>query len=83
MKIEYISELVDEIALEKPIDFESFNYDSVKQVAILGAIEQYQNIINSENLSDCDKETSLLAIFSYLVMENTMLWIEVKRAKSN
>ncbi len=83
MKVQVISELVDEIAFEKPLDFESFNYESVKQVAILGAIEQYKNIMDSDVLDDCDKETSMVAILSYLVMENTHLWIEVKRAKSN
>jgi len=82
MKVEAISQLVDDIALEKPLDWESFNYDSVKEVAILGAIEQVHDIYNSSSLSDDDKETSIAAIIAYLMMENTQLWIEQMKSKS-
>lgn len=81
MIIEAISELVDEIALEKPLDWESYNYEATKQVAILGAIEQYYNIINNTKLNDSEKETSLVSVLSYLVLENTQLWVEISRLK--
>jgi hypothetical protein len=81
MIVDVISELIDEIALEKPLDWESFNYDSVKQVAILGAIEHYQNIINNQDLNQQEKETALVSILAYLVMENSQLWIEITRLK--
>lgn len=82
MIVEAISGLIDEIALEKPLDWESFNYEATKQVAIMGAIEQYHNINNS-TLSDEEKRTSLLAVLAYLVMENTQLWIEMYKMKES
>jgi hypothetical protein len=81
MIVEAISELIDDIALEKPLDWEVINYDSAKQVAILGAIEQYQEIINSPKLNDQEKETSLVSVLAYLVLENTQLWCEISRMK--
>jgi hypothetical protein len=81
MIVQAISGLIDDIAFEKPLDWESINYDSAKQVAILGAIEQYQDIINNSKLNDEEKETSLVAVFAYLILENTQLWIEISRLK--
>ena len=81
MIIQAISGLIDDIAFEKPLDWESINYDSAKQVAIMGAIEEYQNIINNSKLNDEEKETSLVAVLAYLVLENTQLWIEISRLK--
>ena len=72
--IDTISTLVDEIILEKPIDYESVNFEAAKQMAILGGIEQYQNIMES-NMSAGDKKLSLIAVLSYLTLENTVLWI--------
>ena len=79
--LKYISELVDEIALEKPLDWESFNYDSVKQVAIDGAVETYLNIINNPELNEEEQGMSFLAIVAYLMMENTQLYVEHLRSK--
>ena len=79
--LKYISELVDEIALEKPLDWESFNYDSVNQVAIDGAVETYLNIINNPELNEEEQGMSFLAIVAYLMMENTQLYVEHLRSK--
>lgn len=81
MIVEAISTLIDDIALEKPLAWEAINYESAKQVAILGAIEQYQNIINNSKLTEDEKETSLVSVLAYLVLENTQLWIEMYRLK--
>lgn len=76
-----ISELVDEIALEKPLDWEHFNYEGMRDVAIQGVLEQYFDLIHNVRLNDQLKELSLLAILSYLVMENTQLWLEITKLK--
>jgi hypothetical protein len=76
-----IKELVDEIALEKPLDFESVNYLGMRDLAIQGALEQYIDIKNNESLNEEAKELSLLAILSYLIMENSQLWVEHLRNK--
>ncbi len=76
-----IKELVDEIALEKPLDFESLNYEGMRDLAIQGALEQWIDIQNNENLNDEAKELSVLAILSYLIMENSQLWVEQLRNK--
>ncbi len=76
-----IAELIDEIALEKPLDWESYNYKGMRDVAIQGVLEQYFDLIHNPGHNDTFKELSLLAVMSYLVMENTQLWIEIKKLK--
>lgn len=82
-RLKFISELVDEIALEKPLDFESFNYDSVKEISILGAIETYTNIINNSEMSQEDAELSMIATMAYLILENTILWITITKDQAH
>jgi hypothetical protein len=79
--LSHLSTLVDDIALEKPLDWESFNYESVKEVAIQGAIDSYIDIINNTALNESEKSLSILSILSYLIMENTMLWITIKKGQ--
>jgi hypothetical protein len=81
MIVSAISELIDEVAMDKALDWESYNYEASKQVAILGAIEQYQNIMLNTQLSDQEKETSLVSVLAYLVLENTFLWMDMYKMK--
>jgi hypothetical protein len=79
--LRYISQLVDEIALDKSINWEMYNYDAVKEVAIQGVLEVYFTAANDKDQSAEEKEISALAIMSYLVLENTVLHIENLRLK--
>jgi hypothetical protein len=85
MSIDYemISELVDVIADEKPLDWENINYDSVKSIAILNMMEKYHETMNDPQLSESGKEHTLVAVLSYLLLENTQLWIEREESKRN
>ena len=78
-EIQFISELVDEIALEKPLDWESFNYDAVKEVAVVEAVEKYYQLQNESE----DPKLGIMSIMAYLMMENTQLWIELRRIKTS
>ena len=80
--LRYISELIDEIALEKPLDWEVFNYETVKETAIQGAIEMYMDVINNTDMTEEDRGMSYLATVAYLMMENTMLHIENQRYRN-
>lgn len=80
--LKFISELVDEIALEKPLDWEAFNYETVKETAIHGAVEQYLDVINNQDLGEEEAGISYLAIVAYLMMENMMLHIENQRYRN-
>jgi hypothetical protein len=82
-RLKFISELVDEIALEKPLDFESFNYDSVKEVAIMGALDVYNETINNSEMGQDDAELSMVATMAYLILENTILWITITKDREN
>jgi hypothetical protein len=53
----------------------------MRDLAIQGALEQYIDIKNNESLNEEAKELSLLAILSYLIMENSQLWVEHLRNK--
>lgn len=77
--IQYISEVVDEIALEKPVDWESFNYESVKELAVVEALEHYNEIINNPEMSSEEKHMTIVSIMAYLMMENAQLWIKIKK----
>ncbi len=78
-RLQFISTLVDEIALEKPLDFEAFNYDSVKEVAIMGALDMYSDIINNSEMDQADAELTMIATMAYLILENTILWITITK----
>lgn len=71
-----VNELVDVIALEKPVDFEAINYEVVRSLSVTSAIEQYTSIMNNPELDEASRQTSLIAIIAYLLTENTVLWIE-------
>ena len=76
-----ISELVDIIALEKPVDFESIDYASIRDLSVLSAMEQIDSVMTNAELADTDKYTSLTAILAYMMVENTTLWVETLRQK--
>ena len=76
--IGFISELVDEIALEKPLDWEAFS-PSLKEIAINESVEHLLSIINNPEMSEREKGLSIAAIFSYLTLENTILWVENRK----
>ena len=73
-----ISELVDIIAMEKPLDWESVDYESTKMISISSMLEQYYNLkIKTPDIFD----ESVISIMSYLTLENMMLWIEIEQMK--
>jgi hypothetical protein len=70
---ELLSDLIDEIALEKPLDWESCNYEELKNLSISNAIEMVAGFgIKFEGMPSI----SLLATIAYMLMENTQLWID-------
>ena len=71
---EALAEIIDEMGLDKPIDWESLNYDSMRNLAVLGAIETYENVMSMEG-SDTNKALTLMSIIGYLQMENAAQWI--------
>ena len=73
-----ISELVDIIAMEKPLDWESVDYESTKMISISSMLEQYYNLkMKTPDILD----ESVISIMSYLTLENMMLWIEIEQMK--
>lgn len=76
--IQFISELIDEISFEKPLDWESINYESIKEIAIIEAFQKYHDIMSMEVN---DREASMVSILAYLMMENTMAWITINKNK--
>ena len=79
--IPYISSLVDDIALDALVDFESVDFESTKELAIAGSIEHLQGILSNGELTPEEKGASIAAIFSYLTLENTILHLD--RLKGN
>ena len=71
---EALAGIIDEMGLDKPIDWESLNYDSMRNLAVLGAIETYENVMSMEG-SDTNKALTLMSIIGYLQMENAAQWI--------
>lgn len=82
MRTDLISELIDEMIIEKPLPYELIKFDSAKEVAILGAIEQYQNIMENKNLDQASKDISMVTVLAYLTLENMMQWVELHNVKS-
>lgn len=74
--LEMISSMVDEIAMDKPVEWEKFNYEAIKRIAILGATEIFLDIKGKLDMDDEQKDLTLLSIISYLTLENTILWIQ-------
>lgn len=70
-----ISDLIDIIAEEAPVDWESLNYEGVKEISIMNALEQVRNLHNNPLLSEEEKEQTLVSILAYLLMENTILHV--------
>ena len=70
-----ISDLIDIIAEEAPVDWESLNYEGVKEISIMNALEQVRNLRNNPLLSEEEKEQTLVSILAYLLMENTILHV--------
>ena len=73
--VELLSDLVDETALDKPLDWEGLNYDAMKMVAITHTIELFKGMPRSK---EC---IQLMAMMAYLFIENTQLWTENMRNK--
>lgn len=76
-----LADLIDDIALESPVDFESLNYEGMRDLAIQGALEQYYDLKNSQTLNEEHKELSIISIIAYLTMENTALHIQRLKSK--
>jgi hypothetical protein len=77
--LQFISELIDEISLEKPIDWESYNYEATKEVALVNAYEKYHEIMSYQD--EEHREMSMVSILGYLMLENSVQWIELMRLK--
>ena len=75
----FISELIDEISIDKPLDWEAYNYEATKEVAIVNAYEKYREIM--EHKDPINREISLVSILAYLMLENSAQWIELMRLK--
>ena len=76
--VKRIAELVDIIALEKLIDWESVNYEATRDLSIASMLEHY-NDLKTRTPDILDE--SIISMLAYLTMENTMLWIEIQRMK--
>lgn len=73
--ISRINILLDEVALDKDVQWERFNFEEIKKHAIIRSAETFLSI---EEL-DTDKESKILsaiAIIAYLTIENTYLRLE-------
>lgn len=68
--VELLSDLVDETALDKPLDWEGLNYDAMKIVAITHTIELFKDMPHTR------ATLQLMATMAYLFIENTQLWTE-------
>lgn len=68
--VELLSELVDETALDKPLNWEGLNYDAMKIVAITHTIELFKDMPHTM------ETIQLMAMMAYLLIENTQLWTE-------
>ena len=68
--VELLSDLVDETALDKPLDWEGLNYDAMKIVAISHTIELFEGVPHTR------ESLQLMATMAYLFIENTQLWVE-------
>ena len=75
--VELLSDIVDETALDKPLDWEGLNYDAMKIVAVTYTIELFKDMPHTT------ETLQLMATMAYLFIENTQLWTEnmlLKRA---
>lgn len=70
-----LSEIVDETALDKPLDWEGLNYEAMKEIAISHVIELFEGMPHTQ------ESILLMATMAYLFVENTQLWTENMRLK--
>lgn len=73
--ISRINVILDEIALDKDVQWERFDFDKIKKHAIIRSAETFLSI---EEL-DAEEESKILsaiAIIAYLTIENTYLRLE-------
>ena len=77
--LKFISDLIDELSLDKPIDWESYNYEATKQIALLNAYEKYLELKN--NPDQDHQEIGIVSIMAYLMLENASQWVEIMRLK--
>jgi hypothetical protein len=80
---EALVELLDEMALPKPIDWESINYEPIRNLSILNALDTYNKISSNDVMGNSEKIMSLLGIIAYLQMENAAQWIMIERYKQS
>lgn len=73
--VELLSDIVDETALDKPLDWEGLNYDAMKAIAITHTIELFKEMPHRQ------ETLQLMAMMAYLFIENTQLWTEIMQLK--
>ena len=76
---EALAEIIDEMGLDKPIDWESFDYDAMRNLAVLGAIETYDTVMSMDKHNESEKALTLMSIIGYLQMENAAQWIMLSK----
>lgn len=67
---ELLSELVDETAIDKPLNWEGLNFEAMKPIAIAHVIELFSELPHTA------RTLQLMATMAYLLIENTQLWTE-------
>lgn len=78
--LDAVSELVDEVALDKPLDFEKYNWEAQKKLAILETCETYFGAMDAD-LGVDGYHATIVAIMSYLLIENMILWTMIQENK--
>ena len=73
--LEIISELVDESVGDKPANFEGYDYENLKKLSILGAVQSYMEM-QELDVDDVSKQLSIISVLAFLIMENTVLWMD-------
>lgn len=78
---EALEQIVDEMALPKPIDWESINYETMKKISVINTLDTYDKVCKNPHMSDSDRIMSILGIISYLQLENAAQWIMLERQR--
>ena len=75
-----VADLVDEVALDKPVDWESFKYEHVRDLAVIHSADTYKNIMMSD-INDEEKVVTILSTMAYLMTENAVQWLMLERSR--
>lgn len=70
-----LSELVDECSFDKPLNWESLNFDEIKSTTIHAVIKLFRQYPQSA------QSIEVMSMMAYLLIENTQLWVEQQLAK--